>query len=302
MLGHPNPHAPPRIGGPRPHPPVQRTHHDVRTSPIALTVECKHAPLSLRGLTPSAFDVSSKRPHTRTVLPHPQRRFQGLTSKVNATHDFFRRTPHGPTPNASLAGLSLDSNVPIPLTLASNPRLDQPATLGMLPRRKGSPLTFSQSCPSFVHPLGNPVVSLGPSNRGTQEPSLLGGPSTGQLPVEVVFLRRPIHTQSQRLTFCISRQRPRRMAPPTRHPAYVISSCSDAMRPNQPTMLQGDATQRSLKLGVVQPPRGLGQLHFRSSDKEGQSKCIRTRKGQPMTPPHLVAAHCPSPRFRMARP
>ena len=74
------------------------------------------------------------------------------------------------------------------------------------------------------------------------------------------------------------------------------------MRPNQPTMLQGDATQRSLKLGVVQPPRGLGQLHFRSSDKEGQSKCIRTRKGQPMTPPHLVAAHCPSPRFRMARP
>ena len=114
------------------------------------------------GLTPSAFDVSSKRPHTRTVLPHPQRRFQGLTSKVNATHDFFRRTPHGPTPNASLAGLSLDSNVPIPLTLASNPRLDQPATLGMLPRRKGSPLTFSQSCPSFVHPPGQPSGFLGP--------------------------------------------------------------------------------------------------------------------------------------------
>ena len=73
-MGHPNPHAPARARGPRPHPAIQCTNHDVWPAPIALTIQRKHAPLPPTDLAPRSFHMPCKRPVSRPVPPHPPRR------------------------------------------------------------------------------------------------------------------------------------------------------------------------------------------------------------------------------------
>ena len=295
MLGHPNPHAPARARGPRPHPAIQCTNHDVWPTPIALTIQREHAPLPPTTLSPRSFHMPCKRPFSRPVPPHPPRRFQGFVPELNPAHQRFMRAPHGPSPDASLVGLSLKTDVPILPAPNPHPCLHQAAVLGMLPSGEGVPLPFPLSPTSLIHPLNHPMGASGPAERRAQEPSLRGRPSPGQLPVHVVFLGRPIHAQTRILTLGKRRDTPGVVAPPARHPTDVASACRDAMGPRQTAMFQRRPRQGPLELCVMQSSWGEGQLHFGSPDKQGQAKRIGPRQGQSMAPAHLVVSSHPGP-------